>query len=320
MKKTILTIAVTGALAISFTGCMGGKEVVPMTIQTNSSKSISLNANYQDTISNKEVTLKEFKKGIEDTLERDSKYKKLEYKKCNEYRYCSMQGRKVDIDSNKINLYYLKGLGYKSKNSKNEKEYLGTFDINSKDNVRSLAHFKIPYSISEDKNSFKLNASFPKSFGNLEYGELGLANYPQLDKTENLKADALRTFNNLNNVTVSRTYTIRDEVNSKYDKKSIEANFKRLVHRFKVVGFIAKDFVNSLDKKEFYKISRENPYMIKYKNVLYPIRYEVFDYRGGSKVKYSLDLKYNLNSDKTATLTKADLEALKKEIENIVND
>ena len=319
MKKSLLTVALSGALAIGFTGCMGGKELKPMTIQTNNTKSISLNAQYEDTISNKAVTLKEFKKGIEDSLDRDRKYRKLKFYNCDKNSYCQMVGREVEITDNMIDLYYLKGRGWSDR--KNGKiVYRGILDINSQKNVRSLAHFQIPYSMSGDKDNFKLKAQFPTTFGNVEYGELGLANYPQLDTTDNMKADALRTFNNLNNITVPRSHTIYGEVNTKYDKKSIEANFERLVKRFSVVGFFAKDYINSISKKELNRLQLLNPYMIKYNNNLYPLSYKVYDYRGGSKVEYSLELRYKLNSDKTATLTQKDIANLKKEIEKIVND
>jgi len=319
MKNILLSGAITSVLAIGFTGCVGSKEVKPMSIQTNASKSLSISAKYKDNISKEDITLEDFKQGLIDTINRDRKYKQLKFYDCNEYKHCSMQGRKVSLDNN-MNIYYLKGVGYSPKARKNKKEHLDLFDINSKEAVRSLAHFKFPYKISGTKNNFKLDTTYPKAYSNLHFGKLVLADYPQLDTTDKLKADALRSFNNLKNVSINRTHSIYGEVNSKYDKKSIEANFHRLLHKFNTIGIIHPTFINSLDKKYFRSLMKKDPYMVSYNKALYPISYKIYDYRNGSKVKYTLDLNYKLNSNGTSTISNTDLINIKKEIAKIVND
>lgn len=319
MKNILLSGAIASTLAIGFTGCMGSKEIKPMSLQTIAGKNISVTSNYKDNISKEDITLEDFKQGLIDTLNRDRKYKKLEFSKCNEYNYCTAYGRKVALD-NSMNIYYIRGLGYSDKAWKRKAEHKNIFNINDKDVVRSMAHFKFPYQVSGIKNSFKLKATYPKSFDNLHYGKLGLADYPQFDTTEKMKADALRSFNNLSNVTINRTHKVHGEINSKYDKKSIEANFKRLLYKFERIGIIHPDFINSLDKEYFRSLIKKNPYMVLYNKALYPISYKIYDYRNGSKVKYTLDLNYKLNSNGTSTISNMDLKNIKKEIAKIVND
>ena len=323
MKKTLMSVALASALAVGFSGCVGGaSNVVPVKVQTNTGEKLHLVNNYIDSLSKKEVTVEEFKKNIIPTFNKDKRYTDLEFFRCNEYYYCEVQGRKTDLTDNMINLYFIKGLGYKN-TYKTKNEHMDLFNINSEDSVRSIAKFEIPFTFEAKENKYIIDAVFPNDFDNLVYGKYGFADYPALASAENMKADAHKSFKNLNNITISRNYELQSEVNSKYDNKSIEANFDRLLKRFNTMKYAYPLYFVDLMKYEkdyLNKITINNPHVLVYNKELFPIDFKVYPYRGGSKVSYTIYLNYKLNADGTSTLTEKDLENIKKEVEKIVND
>lgn len=134
-----------------------------------------------------------------------------------------------------------------------------------------------------------------------------------LDPLANLEKDAKSIFNNLDNVVLSmeRKYTLKGEVNTKYGDRSVYGNFERILGQYNW---------QESDKSYSTEIKKENTYAFKYNENTYPLHIEVYPYREGSKVVYSLYLRYDVSSDGTSTLSKEDIEAIKTKLSSIVND
>lgn len=326
MKKSLLNLALISVLGIGFSGCVvstADKQVLK--VPTNSAKTIEKEMFYVDTITKKEVTQEEFSKNIVPTFDYKKKYIDLSYNDCNEYGHCFATGTKTELKQNVLNSYFIRGYGNKRPYSPNNdikvlKEYLKIFDINDKDMVRSLALVQIPFKYEFKNNKFHVNATYPNTFDNYVIGKYGLNDIPAFTSEQEIKNETMKSFSNLENIQISREFELSSEVNSEYNTESIEANFKRLLTRFTILGYAHKDFIQQLGEERFNLLMTENPYVISYNKELFPIKYRIVPYRNGTKVIYTVDLLYKLNSNGTATITDKDLDKIKKVVEDMVNN
>lgn len=280
---------------------------------------------YVDTITKKEVTPEEFSKNIAPTFDYKKKYIDLSYSDCSQTGYCFVTGTKAELKQNVLNSYFVRGYGYKRPYSPTNdinvlKDHLKLFDINDKDMVRSLAVVQIPFKYEFKNNKFYVNATYPNTFDNYVIGKYGLNDIPAFASEQEIKNETMKSFSNLENIQINREFELTSEVNSQYNTESIEANFKRLLQRFSILGFAHKDFIQQLGEERFNSLMRENPYVISYNKELFPIQYRIVPYRNGTKVIYTLDLLYKLNSNGTATITDKDIEKIKKVVEDMVNN
>lgn len=322
MKKSLLNLALISALGIGFSGCVistADKQVLK--VPTNSTKTIQKEMFYVDTITKKEVTPEEFSKNIVPTFDYKKKYIDLSYSDCNEYGHCFITGTKAEVKQNVLNSYFIRGYGNKPNTPRNEpKSHFKIYDINDKDMVRSLAVVQIPFKYEFKNNKFYVNATYPNTFDNYVIGKYGLNDIPAFASEEEIKNETMKSFSNLENIQINREFELVSEVNSEYNTESIEANFKRLLQRFSILGFVHKDFIQQLGEERFSSLMRENPYVISYNKELFPIKYKIVPYRNGTKVIYTADLLYKLNSNGTATITDKDIVKIKKVVEDIVNN
>lgn len=135
---------------------------------------------------------------------------------------------------------------------------------------------------------------------------------PQMDTFENIEKDFQSIYNNLDKIVITMdiVYNLKGDVNSEYSNNSIYSNFDRILGKFNW---------NSKDVKST-SLKKENTFSFEYKTKKYPLHIEVFPYRKGSKVVYSLGLDYTVNSNNEYSLSAEDVIAMKSNIENIVND
>lgn len=319
MKKSLITIALIGIVGIGFSGCMSNKVVQPLQVKTNKTQTIHAELKYNDFLSNQPISQEELKSNLVDNFDSSRIYRQIEYYKCSKYKYCKVKGRKVELKNDTINIYYVRGMGYKLGMRKNQVEAKDIFNINSKEAVRSLGLIEIPLNIKGDKNTFVIDTQFPATFKNVDYSG-GMTNHVPLTTTANMQKDSLQSFQTLKNITIARHQELSGEVNSKYDNVSIKANFKRLLNHFGVAGIGYRTYINSLNRDYFRSLSKRDPLVITYKNRLYPVKFNIYPYRGGSKVKYIIEVAYTLNPNGTTNITKQDLENIKAEFAKIVND
>ncbi|MGE3300425.1 MAG: hypothetical protein AB7I39_08290, partial [Arcobacter sp.] len=232
--------------------------------------------------------------------------------------YCHISGTTTRLENESIGLYFILGMGQgKSNPVENEK----IFDVNNHDVYRSVAKFQIPFKYeSKGSGKFHVQASFPETFYNHIAGRFGFNNFQSAASVEHMKEEAKKSFTNLENIQIKRVLKVDAEVNSKFDNKSIEANFQRKLLDFDNAKIRNANFIYQMEQKEFEYLARINPYVIEYKNELFPITYKIYPYQNGTKVVYTLYVSYKLNSDGTATLTDKDIDLLKQKIENLVND
>ncbi len=322
MKKSLLNIALISALGIGFSGCVAStadKQILK--VPTNSVKTIEKEMFYTDTITKKEVTQEEFSKNIVPTFDYKKKYIDLSYSDCSQTGYCFVTGTKAELKQNVLNSYFIRGYGHKPNTPSYEPtSHFKIYDINNKDSIRSLALVQIPFKYEFKNNKFYVTATYPNTFDNYVIGKYGLNDIPAFTSEEEVKKETIKSFSNLENIQINREFKLSSEVNSQYNVESIEANFKRLLTKFNMLGYIHKDFIQQLGEERFDLLMTENPYVISYNKELFPIQYKIVPYRNGTKVIYTIDLLYKLNSNGTATITDKDLDKIKKVVEDMVNN
>lgn len=306
MKKSLLTIAVAGALALSFSGCVGGEAQLPQQIKTNKAEKIEISLNYNDTLSDKKIDKQLIKDSLIKQVNSQTSYKLGHWYFNRDVEV--WQGLYLeDLEAtNTLTLTYLKGRFYVKK--------LGKLDYK---NQNIVTYLSLPLSL--NLTDTKLSVAYPNNY-EFKQGKVFIETYKGVDKNDRLLADSYKIFKGLEKLAIIREYKLESEVNSKYDSASVNANFKRLVHRFSQIALVNPLILNSLDREYFHELTKENPYMLEYKNSIYPIYFNTYPYRGGSKVTYTMYLQYKLYPDNTSSLTKEDIEAIKAKVENIVND
>lgn len=167
--------------------------------------------------------------------------------------------------------------------------------------------FKINYS----KNNDKIIFNFPQSYEYIESKHPFGMVAETLDSFPNLESDAKNIYNNLSKIYIvsNKSYNLEGEVNSKYPATSIYSNFKRMIGEYRWRG-----------NEQISEAKKSNTFNLEFQDGNFPLKVDVFPYREGSKVKYSVNLPYTLNSKGQGTLTKNEITTLKVKIEKIIND
>ena len=144
---------------------------------------------------------------------------------------------------------------------------------------------------------------------------IGIKHKP-LDKPNKLEDDAKRMFNSIKEpIKITRSVEFKGEVNTKYPAKAVYANFKRILGEFKNWNSWTRNSGERISESK-----KQNSFILKLNERLYPLHVEVYPYRDGSKVVYSAKLKYTIDSKGNTTLTKEDIKQLHKKIEDIINN
>jgi hypothetical protein len=108
----------------------------------------------------------------------------------------------------------------------------------------------------------------------------------------------------------TKKYEQKGEINTQYSDKSIYANFKRILGEY--------NWRYSSEQLDASK--SKNVFNLRVNNKSFPLMIEVYPYRDGSKVIYSVTIKYNIDSSGKATLTQEDIEKIEVQIKDIINN
>jgi len=172
---------------------------------------------------------------------------------------------------------------------------------------RTMTLYDINYNIKEIEGGKQIEIHYPiKKFTTI--GTNGVnGTIPPLDTSANIQQDFDRIFSRISstNFIIQDKYPIKGEFNSKYSSTSIYANFERIFGSYK-----------SDATKKIYK----DTYKLDLNNKITPIYVKVYPYRNGSKVQYSVDLPYTLNSNGNMSISEKNIEEIKRKIEKTVND
>lgn len=282
MVKQIFSVALVGFIGLGFSGC-SNKVVEPVVVPTQHQQTIEKTLTYNDTISDSPVTKSEVMQTLKANFYKSGFISKWKRYKCDTASHCRVKGRKIDFNGNDIIVYYIRGIGYTL-----GAEGKALFDINNKDLTRSLAVMKMPFQLNGDKNTFKLQATYPKSLKNIDYSG-GATNWPPLTSTANMERDSYSSFKTLNEVAINRSTRIKGFIDIPYNEKSVKSTLER-----------------HLPYKKF-----------KYKENSYEVEYKVYPYKNGSQIEYSIFVPYTLYQNGTASLSKKDIKGIQKEFEKI---
>lgn len=228
-------------------------------------------------------------KRLNEQITNMSKY--APFKAIKEGAITQMAGLKVEPKDHQILLNYSNG------------------EINN--NSKFFTEFRFPIEYTQkDMNTIVIK--YPASYVERLSKTIIMTDIAPLDNKDNLQNDVNNIFNNFDKVviTLDREYTLKDEVNSAYPSLSIYANFERALGKFDW----NKKEVKSSD------IVKNNTFSYKYNKLEYPLHVDIFPYRTGSKVVYSLLLDYTIDSKGNSSLTTKDVTTMKNEIAKIVND
>lgn len=178
-------------------------------------------------------------------------------------------------------------------------------------NAKFFTEFRFPIEYTQ-KDMNTLVIKYPDSYIERLSKTIIMTDIVPLDNKDNLQNDVNNIFNNFDKVviTLDREYILKDEVNSEYPSSSIYANFGRVLGKF---DWNKKEVKNS-------DIVKINTFSYKYNKLEYPLHVDIFPYRTGSKVVYSLLLDYTIDSKGKSSLTSKDISTMKNEIAKIVND
>ena len=284
----ILTTGIIGAtLAIGFTGC-GQQNLQPKTLKLKPDKKV-----YKFTKKNPLDNSVNIKMLVEKAITN----KRNLYKITRSYTTVKEKTDiNIDKKANQINV-----------------------DINLDASLcNSHIKFSKKFDIKETEDSITLSITNPNKiyfskdayYENLVGDKLCMLNINE--------ADAIKAINYLPNyITVyKKQYELKGEVDTKYSAKSVYANFKRLLGEYSDNRYNnrygSKNNINSTKIK--------NKFALPFLKKTLPLYVDVYPYRDGSKVVYTVSIPNDITSDGKIHLTKDDIKNIKHKIESIVKD
>ena len=206
--------------------------------------------------------------------------------------FCDYKGLKVNKNNNIYTFNYVNETLLNSGNTYSGNTYTKTntlFNVHATQ-VSNTITFNFPLTSTKEVETF-LNASSSA-----------------LGSEIRLETDMKKIFSKLNTIPINKYYALNEEINSKYPAQSIYANFKRMIGKY---SYRSNERISESKKA--------NTFNLKVNGQSLPLHVEVFPYRDGSKVKYSTELPYKITSN-GSNLTKQDIENIKVQITEIVND
>lgn len=301
MLKHTYMFALSASLLFVLSGC-GNLNTPKPKQDIISSKGIAVSQTYifNDPVNNSSINQKDVLGVIVKNMSNISGFANKTKKHSGSYAFYNIQGKTIELNDNKIIVTYINGDNNCHKCTNKEST--------------SKVIFNIPYQIIETQSStFKFDANMPTSYSILPHTDAIGMDHPLLDATNILENDVFKMLDSLNkrSLTINKFFDIKGEINTKYQDKAVFANFKRMLGQY------------NWDKSEVVsEVKKQNTFALKInENELpMPVYVEVFPYREGSKVVYSIRLNYTISSDGTSTITKKDINGLSNKIERIIND
>lgn len=288
MQKKIFSFALVAVLGLGLSGCFGKPGARPpetSQLQNIGPKTITFNFPPKDSLTGENVKFDLNGEDFSSTLASYSKFPAFRATRFGPIT--DFSGLKVE---KKPTSYVLK---YDNGHRNNSSWYL------------TEAIFDIKYNVNDNQITFM----FPTNYTYQPFADAIGIDIPPLASKQTLEADAVSVYSKLDNLVVSfkKSYDFKGEVNTKYPDKAIYANFKRILGDWKT-------------NDKLTEVKKENMFSLTFKGQTFPLYVEVFPYRDGSKVIYSSKIIYTIDSKGNCSASKADIEALNKQIEKIIND
>ena len=284
MRKKIVTIILIG-IGMLFSGCVSSQNLQPKTITLNGN-SKSYEFIKIDPIDNREITKSELLKDLnlkaDEILDIDSKY--------------------ITTNENSFSMNFKMHVPMLCKS-----EVIINRDFKIIENTKSFIFTLFePKQITIDKDAYWENMSSQKLCmpGRKESFVLNLAS--QFPNKIILK---------------TKEHQVKGEINSKYPMKSVYSNLKRELRPMTVRGYkkserITSDSIRNKFRLEAISYEEDDLYNKDEKSVdikLYP-------YKNGTKIIYTMNFKYSIDSLKKPSLTKNDIKNTQKKLLKILND
>jgi len=295
--KQVLTTGILGAtLAIGFTGC-GKGPIPPKQMTTSEIDSINVEYKFKDNLNDKSIKKNQVVSKIISNLSNNSGYRKKVIRN-NPVR--DTYGHVVEYNNDILTINYLNGNQNCGRNCKSKYGQVTQVIFNSELNVTE-----------KSKNHFIISASFPKKYVIKPDSSFVGSEFDPLDKPSKLAQDAKRMFNSIKEpIKITRSIEFKGEVNTKYPDKAVYANFKRILGNYRW-----KDYNRNISAVE-----KQNTFSLMINKKRFPLFVEVYPYRNGSKVIYSTNLSYTIDSNGNSTLNAKDVKKLHKKIKDIINN
>jgi len=218
-------------------------------------------------------------------------------------------------NSSSAGLSYVYGVESKYNNQNLILEYVNGQDYHNTTGLRLAKDtFKFPVNGIFDAsiNKFKIRVIFPSSYDSSEgKNTLGMS-FEHLDAPQAIQQDSQRLFNNLVNLKISRASKVNGEINTKYNDASTYANFERIMGIYDW-RYTNKPTNTDITKEKYFSYKMQDGQSL-------PLNVKVYPYQNGSKVVYTMEIPYYLDMQGGVSLSKKDIEAIKKQIEKIAND
>jgi len=297
MNQILKTGLLGATLAIGFTGCLGSKPAIHKQMNNLKVDKINLEYKFQDELQSNSISQREILDVIKDNISSNSKYIKKVIKHNptrNTYGYI------VEYKDNVFTINYVNG-----------NQNCGNY-CNSKYGQVTQVIFDVKLNIKEkSKNDFLIQGLFPQEYTIKPDSNVFGFEFSSLDNLNNLEKDAKRMFNSLKDkpLQIKRSIEFKSEVNTKYPDKAVYANFKRILGSY-----------SWRNNENISDVKKQNSFNLKVNGKSYPLHVEVYPYRDGSKVTYSTNLEYTVDSKGGSTLNVKDIKELHKKIENIINN
>lgn len=169
---------------------------------------------------------------------------------------------------------------------------------------------KVVFNLDTKLEGNALILSYPKNYLT-QQEKFGFSYIEFLDTQNNIVKDSINVYKSINKkaLKVSMQEVLKGEVNTEYPATSVYANFKRILGSYR---WGRHENITESKKK--------NSFSIELNGKKLPIYIEVFPYRNGSKVVYSLPISYELYSDGSSSVSQDEISNLVQRIESIIND
>lgn len=296
INKVLTAGAISASLVFGLTGC-GKEPIPPKQISIQKMDTINMKYKFQDEFNDKPISKKSIKQKILSNVISASRYKnnKIYYNG----NVNPTLGKIVNYQNNLLQIEYVNG------------DQNCNRDCKAQGGELTRVIFVIESQLKEiSKNSFSLTANFPINYNFKPDSDVFGIVFDPLDKLNKLETDAKRMFQSLSKpLIINRSIEFKGEVNTNYPDKAIYANFKRILGGYDWKG-----------NEKISDVKKQNSFNLIMNKKSFPLLVSVYPYRDGSKVTYSTNLAYTVNSNGNSTLSKEDVKKLHEKINDIINN
>jgi len=294
ISKIIKTGLLGAILAIGFTGCIETKAYPPEYKKLHGTpEEINITYNFVDEINKKNIDNQRLINILQKKLSKNSNFFDKRRTYTVNYDVYYYGGKKVSYLPGMFNISYING-GHYGKN------------------VETFVKFSFPIKIQNTNNIYNINIKFDPNYSITNNAVVLGHDIKLLNPFNVLKQDAMKMFNSLKNtpIIIRRSLKFKGEINTKYPDKAVYANFKRILGNYSW-----RDY-----NRDISEVKKQNTFSLMVNKTEFPLFVEVYPYRDGSKVIYSTNLGYIIDSKGNSTLSHKKIEELHKKIKDIINN